>query len=105
MSGLQRLPPTEARKLLALAAVTLKARQRPPATVAVIRTNGASISPDELSTLIREMARRLLELKRLTRGEPGARDLGPVVFDLTDLRADVGVQRQAQTLGRLELRG
>ncbi len=87
MSGLKRLPPSEARKLLTLAAVTLKAQQQPPKVVAEIRTNGASISPDELPTLIREMTRRLLQLKRLTRGEPGARDLGPVVFDLSDLRA------------------
>jgi glycerol-3-phosphate O-acyltransferase len=87
MKDLSRLPPSEARKLLALAAVTLKARQRPPRVVAEIRTNGASISQDELPTLIREVARRLLELRRLTGGEPGARDLGPVVFDLSDLRA------------------
>jgi len=70
---LQRLPPSEAKKLLALAAVTLKARQRPPRLVAVIRTNGASISQDER--------------KRLTRGQPDAGDRGPVVFDLSDLRA------------------
>ena len=53
----------------------------------MIRTNGASISQDELPTLIRAMTRRQLERKRLTRGQPDAGDLGPVVFDLSDLRA------------------
>ncbi len=41
MSELQRLPPVEARKLLALAAVAVKAQQRPVEPVAVIEAHGS----------------------------------------------------------------
>ena len=106
MTGLQHLPASEARKLLALAAVAVKARERPPGVPAVIETHGSAISPEEVPALIRVITHRLLDRKRLTRGLADAGDHGPAVFDLGDLRADVSSARGLPApLGGLELRG
>lgn len=90
MTELDRLPPSEARKLLALAALTIKGRARPHEVVAVIRTNGVSLDQDD----IRAMSHRLLERKRSEHGQPSEDGLGPLVVDLEDLRQDLQVQSQ-----------
>jgi hypothetical protein len=92
---LDHLPPSEARKLLALAAITLKGRARPHEVVAVIRTNGVSLDQDDIRPLVRAMSHRLLERKRAEHAQPTGEGLRPLVVDLADLRQDVQVQRQA----------
>jgi hypothetical protein len=94
VTELDRLPPSEARKLLALAAMTLKGRQRAPEVVAVIRMNGASLDEEEVRPLVRALSHRLLERKRSGRGQQSEDGLGPLVVDLEDLRQDLQVASQ-----------
>lgn len=91
MTELERLPPSEARKLLALAAMALKGRSRPRDVVAVIRTQGASLDEDDIKPLVGALSHRLLERKR---SEPAEGGDGPLVVDLADLQQDVLVRTQ-----------
>jgi hypothetical protein len=86
VSALQRLPPSEARKLLALAALTVKAQQKPRDPAAIIRMNGATITQSEYDALLPVVVHRLLDRKRRLREAPDDSALGgPLVVDLNDL--------------------
>lgn len=100
MTELERLPPSEARKLLALAAMALKGRSRARDVVAVIRTDGASLDEDDLRALLGALSHRLVERKRTEHGQLGEGGLGPLVVDLEDLRQDL--QAKSQTMRSTE---
>lgn len=83
MSRLERLPPAEARQFLVLAAMSLRAAERPPEVVLVVRTGGAPV-PDQ-NLLIRGVVRHLLDRRRVA---PEARAPLPLELDLADLSDD-----------------
>ncbi|MGO9180230.1 MAG: hypothetical protein ACLQHS_13385 [Candidatus Limnocylindrales bacterium] len=85
MSELQRLPPVEARKLLALAAVAVKAQQRPVEPVAVIEAHGLAIRNEDADAVVRAVAHLLLAQKRRFREHPEEEASGPLVVDLDDI--------------------
>ena len=64
MSELRRLPPAEAHKLLALAAMTLVLKQHRQRDVEMIRLDGTEITEETM----RATARRILVEKRRARG-------------------------------------
>ncbi len=85
MSELQRLPPAEARKLLALAAVAVKAQQRPVEPVAVIETHGLSIPNEDADAVVSAVTHLLLAEKRRLREYPDEGPSGPLMVDLDDV--------------------
>ena len=90
MSQIDRLAPTETRKLLALAAVAVQSRRQPPEIVAVIRTDGAPVMADDRPALVRAVVHRLLQRNRVGNRRS---DDSPLVLDLDMLRLEFGAAR------------
>lgn len=85
-----------AKKLLALAAISLKARQKPPQILALIETHGAVSSEDGAwlvpKPLVDVLTSRLLEQKR--QSPDRVLDV-PVRFELADLQAEADARAAA----------
>jgi hypothetical protein len=95
---LQRLSASEQKKLLALAAVTLKAKQKSPEIVAIIRSG--EVLPGDILVLtpsvVHALACRLIARKR---ANDAVLPLEPLTVDVSDLERDAA-QRQADADAR-----
>ncbi len=109
MSGLAQLPPAEARRLLVLAAMSVRARPVTREPVAIIETHGLPIRDEDADAVISAVTHLLLAQKRRWREHPEEAASGPLVVGLDDIaqhrstcptcsaRAAIQVQRDSLT--------
>lgn len=85
MSGLAQLPPAEARRLLVLAAMSVRARPVAREPVAVIETHGVPIRNEDADAVVSAVTHLLLAQKRRWREYPEEEASGPLIVDLDEL--------------------